>query len=103
MSNFEFAIEAGQVPEGKAAMVKIGDNFYAVCNDGGTFYATDETCPHEGGHLSRGLVHDGCIVCPVHLWAWNFKTGRNSADMTHLKLKTYPCRLRDGKVYVDVT
>ena len=102
MSNLVFAIEADQVPEGKAAMVKIGDNVYAICNDGGTFYATDESCPHEGGHLGRGLVNDGCIVCPVHHWAWNLKTGQNNMGIKHLMLKTYPCQIRDGKVYVDM-
>ncbi|UCD27752.1 MAG: Rieske (2Fe-2S) protein [Planctomycetota bacterium] len=103
MSDFVFAINADEISAGEAVMVKIGDKFYAICNDDGIFYAVDESCPHEGGHLSRGLVQDGCLVCPVHLWAWNLRTGKNSAGRPHLLLNTYPCQFRDGKVYVDVS
>jgi len=103
MSDYVFAINAEEVQPGKAAMVQIKEQWYAVCNDNGTFYATDESCPHEGGHLGRGEVRDGCLVCPVHLWPWDLKTGLTDSNMPHMRLKTYRCEVRDGKVYVDVS
>jgi len=103
MSNFVFAINADEVPPGRAVMVQIGEKFYAVCNDGINFHATDECCPHEEGHLGRGEVHDGCLVCPVHHWAWNLKTGLADPEKPYIRLKMYPCQVRDGKVYVDTS
>ena len=103
MPDFAYAIDADRVPPNEARPAQIGDRWYAVCNNKGTYYVTDIHCPHEGGPLGRGEVHDGCLVCPVHHWPWNLKTGLTDADMPYLRLKTYRCEVRDGKVYADVS
>ncbi len=38
----------------------------AVFNDGGEFYALDDTCTHERASLSEGWIEDGVIECPLH-------------------------------------
>lgn len=103
MPDFRYAVDADQVPAGKAASVEIDDRWYAICNDGGSFYACDFHCPHEDGPLGEGEVHDGCIVCPVHHWPWDLKTGLSDPNLPHLYLKRYRCELRDGQVHVDVS
>jgi len=103
MSEFVYAIDTEDVPAGRSMPARIGDNWYAVCNDGGTFHVTDIECPHEGGPLGRGEVRDGCVICPVHHWPWDLGTGLSDTNLPHLRLKTYPCEVRDGKLYADVS
>lgn len=102
MSDYQYAIDAAHVPVGQAVRVQVDDLWIAVSNDNGTFFATDEICPHAGGHLGGGDVCDGCVVCPVHHWPWDLNTGLTDPNMPYLFIKRYPCEIRDGKVYVDI-
>ncbi|MBU1441801.1 nitrite reductase small subunit NirD [Aurantimonas sp. 22II-16-19i] len=29
-------------------------------------FATEDRCPHKGGPLSEGIVHDSSVTCPLH-------------------------------------
>lgn len=46
----------------------------------GTPHALIDTCPHNGARLSEGVVRDGCITCPAHLWRFSLTTGRKQGD-----------------------
>jgi nitrite reductase/ring-hydroxylating ferredoxin subunit len=100
---FIYAIDADAVKPGRAAPVQIGDRWFVVCNDRGQFYAGDNLCPHAGGSLGKGDVHDGCIVCPVHHWPWDLKTGLSDPNMPFMRMKRYHCEVREEKVYVNVS
>lgn len=103
MTDWRYAIDAAAVPTGQARPARIGEQWYAVCNDGGTFHVVDIACPHAGGPLGYGRVSDGCIVCPVHHWPWNLRTGLSDTNLPHLRLSRYRCEVREGKVYADVS
>ncbi|MEP6299754.1 MAG: aromatic ring-hydroxylating dioxygenase subunit alpha, partial [Ilumatobacter sp.] len=36
----------------------------------GDIVAAPDRCPHREAPLSQGTVHDGCVVCPYHGWAF---------------------------------
>ena len=55
-----------QIPPGTAKMVKVENKPIAIYNLNGNFYATDDTCPHEGGHLSSGMIEGENVTCPWH-------------------------------------
>lgn len=38
-------------------------------------FALDDRCPHAGGPLSQGIVHDRAVTCPLHNWVINLETG----------------------------
>ncbi|MBC7617077.1 MAG: Rieske (2Fe-2S) protein [Pedobacter sp.] len=62
-------------------------------------YVIQNTCPHAGGVLSGGWCKEGNIVCPVHRWEYNLKTGmgaKGQGDYIHL----YPTELREDGIYV---
>lgn len=103
MTDMLFAIDADRVPAGQARPARIGDAWYAVVNDNGTFHVTDIHCPHADGPLGRGEVRDGCLICPVHYWPWDLQTGLSDASLPHLRLNRYRCEVRDGKVHADVS
>jgi nitrite reductase/ring-hydroxylating ferredoxin subunit len=103
MGELTFLIESNRVSAGKAAKVEIDGQPYVVCNDGGTFYVADYFCPHADGPLGYGDVADGCIVCPVHRWPFDLKTGLTDPSIPSMRLKLYRTELRDGRVYADLS
>ena len=43
---------------------------------GGEVFAIDDRCPHKGGPLSQGIVHDTSVTCPLHNWVISLETGK---------------------------
>lgn len=43
---------------------------------GGEVFAIDDRCPHKGGPLSQGIVHDRSVTCPLHNWVISLETGK---------------------------
>jgi nitrite reductase (NADH) small subunit len=41
----------------------------------GTVFALRDRCPHKGGPLSQGIVHDRGVTCPLHNWVISLETG----------------------------
>ncbi len=103
MGEWIHAIDASDVPPGKAARVLIGGKWLAICNDHGRYVVVDDACPHEGGSLGRGHVADGCIVCSVHHWPFDLNNGLTDPNLPLVRLTFYPCKVEAGKVYVNPT
>jgi nitrite reductase (NADH) small subunit len=60
-------------------------------------FATEDRCPHKGGPLSQGIVHDGRVTCPLHSQVIALDTGLvQGPDEGHVR--TFPVRLAaDGE------
>lgn len=41
----------------------------------GQIFALWDKCPHKGGPLSQGIVHDDSVTCPLHNWVIGLETG----------------------------
>lgn len=67
-----------------------------------TYFATDGLCTHERVHLSDGLVMGDIIECPKHNGRFNYKTGQARGAPVCVDLKTYPVKVEDGTVYIDL-
>ena len=66
------------------------------------FYATDGICTHEAVHLEEGLVMDGEIECPMHQGIFNIKSGKAISPPACNDLQTYPVKVEDGKIYIQL-
>ncbi|WP_414650144.1 MocE family 2Fe-2S type ferredoxin [Devosia sp.] len=66
------------------------------------FYATDGLCTHEQISLADGLVMDDIIECPKHNGRFNYKTGEAKGAPVCVNLRTYPVKLEDGAVFIEV-
>ncbi len=38
-------------------------------------FALWDKCPHKGGPLSQGIVHDDSVTCPLHNWVIGLEAG----------------------------
>lgn len=84
-----------------------------VCkNRQGEVSAMRDICPHRGMPLSFGRMRGDCVECAYHGWLFDGK-GRcreipalvkdSPIQADKIGIPTYPCRERDGYVWVFVT
>ena len=97
---------ADEFPPGSSKLVVAGPAFYVgVYNCGGSLYAIEDRCSHDDGPLCEGdWDEDTCtVVCPRHGSAFELATGRPRSLPAFLPVKTYPVKVVDGVVKVDVS
>lgn len=64
-----------------------------------SYFAVDDTCPHAGGSLSEGMVDGDQVICPLHAYGFDIRTG-HCADDPDCSVKGYPVRVEDGVLQV---
>jgi len=98
-------IEVGSVediPRLGARVVKTSEGDIGIfrTNDDEIF-ALRDSCPHEGGPLSQGIVHDHKVTCPLHSWNIELATGEAVAPDEGCAA-TYPVKVENGTVYLSL-
>lgn len=73
---------------------------YRLDND--RFFATAGLCTHENVHLADGLVMGRIIECPKHNGRFDIPTGQAKGAPACVNLLTYPVKIEDGRVFVDL-
>jgi nitrite reductase/ring-hydroxylating ferredoxin subunit len=74
-------------------MVRTTESYFAVANK----------CPHNGFALSKGYCsEDHAIVCPLHRYRFDLKTGRSKSGASASYVETYPVEVRADGVYVGI-
>ncbi len=100
MAEFRVA-SIGEVPDGKSIVVEVEGKRLALFRHQGEFFALDETCPHRGGPLHEGLIQEGVVACPWHLWQFDLRTGVSPVNPLS-KVQTYPTRIEGNDLLVNL-
>lgn len=67
-----------------------------------SFFAFAFKCPHAGGLLVDGYIDAlGNVVCPIHRYKYDMKTGRNTSGEGYY-LKNWQVELRENGVFVGL-
>ncbi|MBI5197366.1 MAG: nitrite reductase small subunit NirD [Nitrospirae bacterium] len=78
-----------EVPRGEGRIIHVGDRVIALFHpDSGVLRAIDNACPHRGGPLAHGILAGESVICPLHGWKIDLKTGEAMGD--HGSVMTYP-------------
>ena len=85
----------------EVTQVWIGDLPLAVFCVRGEYYATADTCSHQGGSLSDGYVSGDLIECPLHQGRYHIPTGAVRQGPACEDLPVYPVRTQDGWIVVQ--
>lgn len=97
-------VAAGRVeelPAGTVRLLEAAGRRVAVGNAGGELFALDDTCLHRGGSLACGHLDGETLVCPMHWWRYDVRSGRRLGQ-PGLGVARYPVRVVDGQVLVTV-
>lgn len=81
-------IDPKDITEGSAKLVRGRGEEMAVFKSNGQLYGIQNICPHEGGQLCNGWIDGGEVVCPLHGYKFDLKTGACSTD-PKLKVKVF--------------
>lgn len=91
------------IPRDGARCVKNGDMTIAVFRTAeDDVYALEDKCPHKNGPLSQGIVHGGCVTCPLHNWVISLETG-SAQGADEGQAQAFPVRLEDGRILIDLS
>ncbi len=74
----------------------------ALANVDGVVYAFSDTCRHEGGPLSNGVLIAATVTCPWHGWTYDVRTGKSIIPPIGLRIDTYPVHIIGTDVYVEI-
>jgi 3-phenylpropionate/trans-cinnamate dioxygenase ferredoxin subunit len=66
------------------------------------YFATDGLCTHEQVHLADGLVMGEIIECPMHNGRFNYKTGEAKGAPACINLNTYPVKVENGRIFIQL-
>ncbi|MES2826818.1 MAG: Rieske (2Fe-2S) protein [Bacteroidota bacterium] len=81
--------------------VKVDGKKLCLVKEDGIYYAVQNSCPHAGGILSGGWCKNGQLICPIHRWEYDLKTGRGAAGQGDY-IEIYPLEKRKGLLYVGM-
>ena len=100
MSDWIDAIPVDQLPAGGRWLVRRGGCEIALFNIGGTLYAIDDSCPHNGASLAGGRLEGATVTCRAHGLRFDLGSGcmRGGAG---LQVRTYPVRVQEGRIEID--
>ena len=101
MAEFTNAAKLSDLAPGTAKEVEVNGKAIALFNVGGTVYATDNTCLHQGGPLGEGMLEGDVITCPWHMWEYDVRTGEK-VGFASLKVATYPVQVEGDDIKVAV-
>jgi nitrite reductase/ring-hydroxylating ferredoxin subunit len=91
------------IPPDRGWPVRAGEHRIAVFDVGGTVRAVENTCVHLENPIDDGPVVGGCVTCPWHGWRYDLRTGEHLTAFGRRRgLRTYPVRVEDGTVYVEL-
>ena len=95
---------ADEFPSGSFKLVVAGSIMIGVFNCGGQFFAIEDRCSHDDGPLAEGeWDEEACTVeCPRHGSQFDLRTGRPLSLPAYEPVETFPVRVEDGMVKVEV-
>ena len=84
-------------PNGSARTLRLpSGEEVALYRINGEFYATENSCPHQGAPLANGVLCEYVIECNLHGWQFDVRSGE--CLTVPEKIKTYKVVVEDGTI-----
>ena len=101
MDSFITAALTSQVPPGGSFQVTLAGDRIVICELNGEYFALNATCPHRGGPLGICPPENGALICPMHGWKFDIRTGI-CAERPDRPATTYAVRVVDGEIQLKL-
>ncbi|HEX4597242.1 MAG TPA: Rieske (2Fe-2S) protein [Burkholderiaceae bacterium] len=100
-SEWTRAVSLDRLQSDRALTVRLAGKQVALFLHQEQVFACNNRCPHEGYPLVEGALDADCVLtCHWHNWKFDLKTGVTLTGGD--ALRSYPVRLEDGAVWVDL-
>jgi nitrite reductase/ring-hydroxylating ferredoxin subunit len=93
-------LDVAALRDGEAAFVMFGGEGVALFRRGDEVLAVGNECPHQGGNLCDGFVEGDIVICPLHGWEFDLRSG---ACMTvpGESVPRYVATVEDGAIILE--
>jgi nitrite reductase/ring-hydroxylating ferredoxin subunit len=102
MSDWICVAKREELAEGAMIAVSAAGKRLIVYRTATGYFATDRRCTHQGADLIRGYFDQDIIECPVHQGRFCVRTGAPLSAPACIGLKTYPTRITDEAICVQI-
>ena len=79
-----------------------GQTYAIYRTDDNQYFATAGLCTHAKVHLASGFVSGRIIECPKHNGRFDFTTGKAQGAPVCVDLRTYPVKIADNQVFIQL-
>jgi len=95
---------AEELPPGASRIVEADGRKIGVFNSAGDLYAIEDRCSHDDGPLAEGPFDADArtVECPRHGSLFDVTTGRPKTLPAYLPVDTFPVRVEDGVIKLEV-
>ena len=100
MGDYVRVADSSEIPDPGKTLVEVDGEMVAVFHVGGTFYAIDDVCTHDGGPLADGELRDHKIACPRHGAKFDIRTGAALSMPAIRPTRAHDVRVEGGGVWV---
>jgi 3-phenylpropionate/trans-cinnamate dioxygenase ferredoxin subunit len=97
-------VPVDELPPGSVKIVVAGSLRLGVYNLNGKLCAIEDRCSHDDGPLCEGDYdpEEGTVVCPRHGATFDICSGRPLTLPAYEPVETFPVRVEDGIIKVEV-
>jgi 3-phenylpropionate/trans-cinnamate dioxygenase ferredoxin subunit len=95
---------ANELQPGDSRLVDVEGRKIGVFNAGGELYAIEDRCSHDDGPLAEGPFDPEArtVECPRHGSLFDLRSGRPRTLPAYLPVSTFPVRVEDGTIKMEV-
>lgn len=95
-------------PLGKLDDIEVGDKKEIALTNGklvllirteSGFHACCADCPHQDTPLVEGSLDRDVLMCPLHFWQWDIRTGEK-IGIAELPLEIFELRQENGEWFI---
>jgi naphthalene 1,2-dioxygenase system ferredoxin subunit len=90
------------IPDDDVIGVDLAGKSLALYGVDGEVYATDNICTHGHARLCDGFLEGHEIECPLHQGRFDIRSGKAMCAPLTQDVKTYPIKVEDGRVLVEL-
>lgn len=94
---------AGDLPQGAMRCFDLAGHAVLLCRTRDGFHAVQNICTHAYARLDEGRLRGTRLICPLHGASFDVRDGRVLGAPANQPLRTYPVRIVDGQVEVEIT
>ena len=93
-----------ELPPGHVKIVFAGTLAIGVYNLGGELFGLEDRCSHDDGPLAEGPFDPEArtVECPRHGSLFDLRSGRPRTLPAYLPVETFPVRVEDGTIKMEV-
>lgn len=102
MSRYHYLARVDDIQAGGIRHFEVEGKEILVCHAKGEFFAVDNICTHAYSQLHRGRLRGYSLMCPLHGASFDVRDGSVKAKPALVPLSSYPLRIQNGEISVEV-